>query len=186
MLLFYQVATRLSLTNLLTNCWNAGRYQQLVTSLLSSTTLQQVVNKPLRTCQQAGNKQCKHILLTSCWNRLLQVCCRFVTICAFLRVYTSENFILIHFSSFPGCLTQTYLDLLLIFPTISTIDAIATYCIPCGSQISPISLVFLSMARHGQQWSVDHRSLFQVLCDRAKYIQKNKLLQSLICMLRDW
>ena len=32
---------------------------------LSSITLQQVVNKPLTTCQQAGKKQCKHMLLTS-------------------------------------------------------------------------------------------------------------------------
>ena len=36
------------------------------------------MNKPLTTCQQAGNKQCEHILLTSCWNTiatsLLQVC----------------------------------------------------------------------------------------------------------------
>jgi hypothetical protein len=61
MLLFYQVATRLSLTT---------RYQvvelqddnklleQPVTSLLRSTTLYQVVNKSLKACQQAGNKHC--------------------------------------------------------------------------------------------------------------------------------
>ena len=52
--------------------------EQLVTSLLNSATFQQVVNKPLTTCKQAGNKQCEHILLTSCWNSiptsLLQVC----------------------------------------------------------------------------------------------------------------
>jgi hypothetical protein len=81
MLLFYQVATRLSLTT----CWQIVELQddsklleQLVTSLSSSTTFRQVVNKPLTTCQQAGNKQCEHILLTSCWNSiatsLLQVC----------------------------------------------------------------------------------------------------------------
>jgi hypothetical protein len=72
MLLFYQVATRLSLTT----CWQIVELQddnklleQLVTSVLSSTTLQQVVNKPLTSCQQAGNKQCEHILLTS-WNSI--------------------------------------------------------------------------------------------------------------------
>jgi hypothetical protein len=52
--------------------------EQLVTSLWSSTTLWQVVNKPLTTCQRAEKKQCEHILLTSCWNSiatsLLQVC----------------------------------------------------------------------------------------------------------------
>ena len=62
----------------------------LVTSLLSSTTLWRVANKPLTTCQQAGNKQYEHILLASCWNSIIanaiQVCCRFVTTCAFLRV----------------------------------------------------------------------------------------------------
>jgi hypothetical protein len=73
MLLFYQVVTRLSLTT----CWQIVELQddnklleQLVTSLLSSTTLKQVVNKPLTTCQQAGNKQCEHILLTNCWNSI--------------------------------------------------------------------------------------------------------------------
>jgi hypothetical protein len=93
MLLFYQVATSLSLTT----CWQIVELQddnklleQLVTSLLNSTTLEQVVNKPLTTCQQARNKQCEHIPLTSCWNSIaIQVCCRFVTItCAFLRVYS--------------------------------------------------------------------------------------------------
>jgi hypothetical protein len=36
------------------------------------------LNNLVASCQQAGNKQCEHILLTSCWNsiatRLLQVC----------------------------------------------------------------------------------------------------------------
>jgi hypothetical protein len=93
MLLFYQIATRLSLTT----CWQVVQLQddnklleQLVTSLLSSTTLQQVVNKPLTTCQQAGNKQCEHILLTSCWNSiatsLLQVC---YNLCVFTCVVSS-------------------------------------------------------------------------------------------------
>ena len=36
--------------------------EQLVTSLFSSTTLWQVV--------KSGNKQCEHILMTSCWNRI--------------------------------------------------------------------------------------------------------------------
>ena len=33
---------------------------------MTNTSLWQVVNKPLTTCQQAVNKQCEHILLTSC------------------------------------------------------------------------------------------------------------------------
>jgi hypothetical protein len=83
MLLFYQVAT----TFLLTTCWEIVELQddnklleQLVTNLLSSTTLWQVVNKSSTTCQQAGNKPCEHILMTSCGNsiiiatNLLQVC----------------------------------------------------------------------------------------------------------------
>jgi hypothetical protein len=76
MLLFYR-AIRLSLTT----CREIVELQddnklleQLVASLLSSTTLQQVVNKPLTTCQQAGNKQCEHILLTSCWNSIVTTC----------------------------------------------------------------------------------------------------------------
>ena len=84
MLLFYQVATRLSLTT----CWQIVELQDNTVSLLSSTTLQQVVNKPLTTCQQAGNKQCEHILLTSCWNSiatsLLQVC---YNLCVFTCVF---------------------------------------------------------------------------------------------------
>jgi hypothetical protein len=36
------------------------------------------LNNLVASCQQAGNKQCEHILLTSCWNSittsLLQVC----------------------------------------------------------------------------------------------------------------
>jgi hypothetical protein len=49
-------------------------------------------NKPLTTCQQAGNKQCEHILMTSCWNSiatsLLQIC---HNLCAFLCVYSSRT-----------------------------------------------------------------------------------------------
>jgi hypothetical protein len=84
MLIFYQVATRLSLTT----CWQIVELQddnksleQLVTSLLSSTTLQQVVNK-LGT--SSANTSCWQVVGTA----LLQVCCRFVTTCAFLRAYT--------------------------------------------------------------------------------------------------
>ena len=39
----------------ITSCWN---------NLLTSTTLQQVVKKPLTSCQQAGNKQFRNILKT--------------------------------------------------------------------------------------------------------------------------
>jgi hypothetical protein len=66
MLLFYQVATRLSLTT----CNKSVELNNLVAS-----------------CRQAGNKQCEHILLTSCWNSiatsLLQVC---YNLCAFTFV----------------------------------------------------------------------------------------------------
>jgi hypothetical protein len=64
MLLFHQVATRLSLTT----CWQVG------TTCNKSVAL----NNLVASCQQAGNRQCEHILLTSCWNSiatsLLQVC----------------------------------------------------------------------------------------------------------------
>jgi hypothetical protein len=60
--------------------------------------LQQVVNKPLTTCQPAGNKQCEHILLTSCRNSLatslLQVC---YNLCVFTCV-VREKIIKIHIS----------------------------------------------------------------------------------------
>jgi hypothetical protein len=75
MLLCYQVATRLSLT---TCC-------QIVESQDDNKLLEQLVNKSVELNnllasyqQQAGNKQCEHILLASCWNSiatiLLQVC----------------------------------------------------------------------------------------------------------------
>jgi hypothetical protein len=90
--------------NLLTSCElqdDNKLLDQLVTSLLSSTTLyiascQQAV-KPLTTCQQAGNKQCEHILLTSCWNSiatsLLQVC---YNLCVFTCVVFREIAFLRH------------------------------------------------------------------------------------------
>jgi hypothetical protein len=85
MLLFYQVATRLSLTT----CWQIVELQddnklleQLVTNLLSSTTLfcklstsrWQLVNK-LGT--SSANTSCSQVVGTA----LIQVCCRFVTTC---------------------------------------------------------------------------------------------------------
>ena len=52
--------------------------------MIVSDLLEQPCNKSdnaiklVTTCQQAGNKQCEHILLASCWNSiatsLLQVC----------------------------------------------------------------------------------------------------------------
>jgi hypothetical protein len=60
--------------NLLTNCWIAGRQQVVRTTCSKSVEL----NNLVASCQQAGNKQCEHILLTSCRNSiaasLLQVC----------------------------------------------------------------------------------------------------------------
>jgi hypothetical protein len=70
-----------------------GMLEKLVTSPFSSTTLWQVFNKALTTCQQAGNKQCEHILLISCWNSiatsLLQVCynsCVFTCVVSFIKI----------------------------------------------------------------------------------------------------
>jgi hypothetical protein len=71
----------------ITSCWNNSKLlePQLVTSLLS----QQLRNKALTTCEQDGNQQCERILVTSqVGTALLQICCRFVTTCAFLRVHT--------------------------------------------------------------------------------------------------
>jgi hypothetical protein len=69
MLLFYQVATRLSLAT----CWQIVESQerqddnklleQLVTSLLSTTTL-------FVSTSWERFKQCELILLTSCWNSI--------------------------------------------------------------------------------------------------------------------
>ena len=96
MLLFYQFATRLPLTT----CCQVVELQddnklleQLVTSLLSSTIL------CMASCQQAGNKQWEHILLTSCWNSiatsLLQVCynlCVFTCVSHKYLNYSRKNF----------------------------------------------------------------------------------------------
>jgi hypothetical protein len=96
MLLFYQFATRLPLTT----CCQVVELQddnklleQLVTCLLSSTTL------CMASCQQAGNKQWEHILLTSCWNSiatsLLQVCynlCVFTCVSHKYLNYSRKNF----------------------------------------------------------------------------------------------
>jgi hypothetical protein len=75
----YKVVTH----NLLTNCWLAGRWQVVGTTCNKSVEL----NNLVANCPQAGNKQCEHIQLTSCWNSiatsLLQVC----STCAFSRVY---------------------------------------------------------------------------------------------------
>jgi hypothetical protein len=88
MLLCYQVAPRLSLTT----CW------QIVESQDDNKLLEQLVNKSvelnnlLASCQQAvDNKLGTSSANTSCWQvvgtALLQFCYRFVTTCAFLRVY---------------------------------------------------------------------------------------------------
>ena len=52
----------------------------------------------MTTCQQVGNKQCEHILLTSCWNgivtSLLQVC---YNLCVFTCVTGKFTWYKIHF-----------------------------------------------------------------------------------------
>jgi hypothetical protein len=65
MLLFYQVATRLSLTT----CWQSVEFL-CNKSFELNNLVAQVANKPLTTCQQASNKQCEHILLTSFCNSI--------------------------------------------------------------------------------------------------------------------
>jgi hypothetical protein len=64
----YKVVTHNLLTNL-SNCRTITR-----TTCNKSVEL----NNLVASCQQTGNKQCEHILLTSCWNSiatsLLQVC----------------------------------------------------------------------------------------------------------------
>jgi hypothetical protein len=82
--------------------------------------------------------------------------------------YAVGPLLLIKVSKF---LTQIYLDLLLICPSIWRVDASAVYYIPCGNQISLISVVSLSMASLVQPLLVDHQSLFLALYDRSK-IQK--------------
>jgi hypothetical protein len=67
MLLFYQVATMLSLTT----CNKSVELNNLVV-----------------TCQQAGNKQCEHILLTSCWNSIVT---SLLEVCYNLRIFTCVN-----------------------------------------------------------------------------------------------
>jgi hypothetical protein len=95
MLLFYQVATRLSLTT----CWQVVELQddnklleQLVASILSSTTF---YSKLSTSRWQLVNKLGTSSANTCWWQvvgtALLQVCCRFVTTCAFLCVYSSRT-----------------------------------------------------------------------------------------------
>jgi hypothetical protein len=85
------LSTRLSLTT----CYQVVELQddnkllqQLVTSLLT----QQPCTKLSTSRWQLVNKLGTSSANTSCWQvvgtALLQVCCRFVTTCAFLRVYT--------------------------------------------------------------------------------------------------
>jgi hypothetical protein len=82
MLLFYKLATRLSLTT----CWQ----------IENGTTWNKSVelnNYLVASCQSLSTswEQAVRSANTSCWQIvgtvLLQVCCKFVTTCAFLRVY---------------------------------------------------------------------------------------------------
>jgi hypothetical protein len=110
MLLFYQVATRLSLTtcqqdvfrnrlvaslstssnNASIFCWSChfelNNDNKLLEQLITSLSNQQ-------SCRKFKNKQCEHILMTSCWNSigtcLLQVCYMLYTVMyAAVAVYT--------------------------------------------------------------------------------------------------
>ena len=59
-------------------------------------SFRQAVDK-LVNKQQARNKQCEHILLTSVRTALLQVCCRFVTTCEEVRRTVHFTYIFIRF-----------------------------------------------------------------------------------------
>ena len=70
------------------------------TSLLSTICYSIVTTVLLQVSQQVGTSLLEHLVIgsakTSCWQvvgtTLLQVCCRLVTICTFLRVYVSEHY----------------------------------------------------------------------------------------------
>ena len=56
-------------------------HSQFVDKLLNCRTIKVVgttcnksveLNNFVTSCQQAGNKQCEHILLTSCWNSITE------------------------------------------------------------------------------------------------------------------
>jgi hypothetical protein len=81
-----------------------GCHSQLVDKLLNCRTITSCCNNLRQVCwaqqscsklstsrwqlvNQTGNKQCEHILLTSCWNSIATSLLQFVTTCAFLRVY---------------------------------------------------------------------------------------------------
>ena len=70
------------LTSLLQTCC-----QQPCYSIVTTTSLQVRQQVATSLSQQAGNKQCEHILLTSCWNSiatsLLRAC---YNLCVFMRV----------------------------------------------------------------------------------------------------
>jgi hypothetical protein len=86
----YKVVTH----NLLTNCWIAGRSQVVGTTCNKSVELNNLVTSCQQAVQNLSTSLCEHMLLTSCWNSiatsLLQVCCRFVTTCAFLRAWQAD------------------------------------------------------------------------------------------------
>ncbi len=79
---WYQQTCAKLLTSLLQTCC-----QQPCYSIVTTTSLQVRQQVATSLSQQAGNKQCEHILLTSCWNSiatsLLQAC---YNLCVFTRV----------------------------------------------------------------------------------------------------
>ena len=78
----YQQTCAKLLTSLLQTCCEQPCY-----SIVTTTSLQVRQQVATSLFQQAGNKQCEHILLTSCWNSiatsLLQAC---YNLCVFTRV----------------------------------------------------------------------------------------------------
>ncbi len=83
----YQQTCAKLLTSLLQTCC-----QQPCHSIVTTTSLQVRQQVATSLSQQAGNKQCEHILLTSCWNSiatsLLQAC---YNLCVFTRVVLQKG-----------------------------------------------------------------------------------------------
>ena len=84
--------------NLVTSCCVmtvSDLLEQLVTSLIMPSSLLQVVNNLFQTCyNKSGTSSANTTCEQTCYNLfadLFQLVCRFVTTCAFLRVYEVEQ-----------------------------------------------------------------------------------------------
>ena len=96
MLLFHQVALSLTTCSQIVELQDDNKLlEQLVTTTCNKSV---ELNNLVASCQQAGNKQCEHILSTSCWNSiatsLLQVCGKcvpvFPSLCMFFQLQSGH------------------------------------------------------------------------------------------------